>query len=175
MQFDFERSIDVLSRTPDVIEKMLKGIHADWANANEGENTWSPFDIVGHLIHGDETDWVPRMDVILSDDGDKKFKPFDRFAQFEKSKNRSMESLLGEFKIVRQKSLDELRARNLTKLDLQKVGVHPQFGEVRLEQLLATWTVHDLGHIAQIARVMAKQYTQAVGPWIEYLPVLTRK
>lgn len=174
MQFDIHKSIEILSRTPLVIETLLKGISSDWTNTNEGPETWSPYDVVGHLIHGEKTDWIPRMKLILSDKNNKTFEPFDRFAQFEESKGKSLEQLLTAFKELRQKNIVILQSSQITSSDLKKTGTHPSLGPVTLAQLLATWVAHDLGHIAQISRVMSKQYKEAVGPWRQYLPVLDR-
>ncbi|MFI5135299.1 MAG: DinB family protein, partial [Chitinophagales bacterium] len=127
-----------------------------------------------HLINGEKTDWIPRMKIILSKDGDKRFEPFDRFAQFKESKGKSLQQLIDEFKTLREKSIDELKKANLSDEDLEKTGIHPEFGTVTLKQHLSSWVVHDLGHIAQIARVMAKQYHDEVGPWKKYLTILYR-
>lgn len=174
MNFNLNNCIEILSRTPAVLDSLLGGLSDEWIHNNEGEATWSPFDIVGHLIHGDKTDWIPRMKVILSDGPDKKFDPFDRFAQFEASKGKNIRQLLDEFKALRKKNIEILKSKNLDAQDLSKTGIHPEFGEVRLEQLLATWTAHDLSHLSQITRVMARQYTREVGPWKQYLPILSR-
>ncbi len=174
MKFDLNKSIEVLERTPSVVEQMLSGISDDWVVNNEGGDSWSPYDIVGHLVHGEKTDWVVRMEVILLND-DKKFEPFDRFAQIKDSKGKTLQMLIDEFKALRKKNIVKLRLKKIDSFDLQKTGIHPAFGKVTLQQLLATWVVHDLNHIAQIARVMAKQYKTEVGPWVEYLPILTRK
>ncbi|HMQ91238.1 MAG TPA: DinB family protein [Flavilitoribacter sp.] len=175
MHFDIQHAIEILERTPAVIESLLSGISREWYAADEGENTWSPYDIVGHLIHGEKTDWIERAEIILSGQPDKTFRPFDRFAQFDNSKGKTLEQLIGEFKDLRRKNLAHLKKLAVTPGSLDRIGIHPAFGEVTLRQLLATWTVHDLGHIGQIARVMAKQYKAEVGPWIEYLPILTLK
>jgi len=172
MIFSLDKAIELLERTPDVLNTMLLGLSADWTSPNEGGDTWSPYDVIGHLIHGEQTDWLPRAEIILSESVDKTFRPFDRFAQFEDSKGKSLAQLLDEFADVRSRNLERLRAFNLTDSDLGKKGIHPVFGEVTLSQLLATWAVHDLNHIAQISRVMAKQYKNEVGPWIEYLRIL---
>jgi hypothetical protein len=174
MKFNINDAVDVLAHTPQVVEDMLRNIPNEFVMNNEGPDTWSPYDIVGHLIHGEKTDWVERMNIILSDKPDKRFIPFDRFAQFENSKGKSLEQLINEFKGLRKSSIDILKSKNITENDLKKTGIHPEFGEVTLSQLLSTWVVHDLCHIAQIARVMAKQYKANTGPWINYLPVLTR-
>jgi len=172
MNFSLSKSIEILERTPDVLITMLQNISPDWTSNNEGGETWSAYDIIGHLIHGEKTDWIPRMEIILSDKQDKKFELFDRFAQFEQSKGKSLIQLLDEFKSLRQKNIELLCSKKLTDKDLAEIGIHPAFGEITLCQLLSTWTVHDLNHIAQISRVMAKQYKTDVGPWVEYLRIL---
>jgi hypothetical protein len=172
MKFALEKSIEILERTPVVLKNMLSGLSADWVLADEGKDTWSAYDVIGHLIHGELTDWIPRLEVILSGSGERRFMAFDRFAQFTESKGKSLQELLTEFEELRTMNLSKLRERNITDKDLEKKGIHPDFGDVSLAQLLATWTVHDLTHIAQISRVMAKQYKEAVGPWIAYLRVL---
>ncbi len=172
MKFDLERSIEILERTPATLKNMLQGLSDGWTSVNEGGESWSVFDIIGHLVHGEKTDWITRTEVILSDDPEKKFEPFDRFAQFRDSKGKTLAMLLEEFTTLRKKNIEKLRSRNITAIDLEKKGVHPAFGAVSLEQLLSTWVVHDLNHIAQIARVMAKQYSAEVGPWVEYLKIL---
>ena len=174
MELDINKSIEILERTPVVIEEMLKGLSPDWVMNNEGPDTWSPYDVVGHLIHGEKTDWIPRLEIILSDKGDKKFEPFDRFAQFKESKGKKLQQLIDEFKELRKNGIEALRSKKLKEEDLDKTGIHPEFGIVTLRQLLSTWVVHDLNHIAQIARVMAKQYKQETGPWQAYLPILNR-
>lgn len=174
MEFDVNNTIEILEKTPAVLENLLGDLSDSWLTANEGPETFSPFDVVGHLIHGEKTDWVPRMELILSDKPDKTFQPFDRFAQFAESEGKTLPQLLAEFRTLREHNLETLKSKQLTAADLAKTGIHPTFGAVTLEQLLATWTVHDLGHLAQIARVMSKQYKDAVGPWVDFLPILTR-
>lgn len=151
---------------------MLHQISEDWTYQNEGPDTWSVFDVVGHLLHGEKTDWIPRATLILSDRADKTFEPFDRFAQYETSKGKNIQMLLEEFRDARKESLAELRRLNISDADLQKTGIHPTFGEVTLAQLLSTWVVHDLNHVSQIARIMAKQYKEEVGPWTAFLRIL---
>jgi uncharacterized damage-inducible protein DinB len=172
MDFNLSKSIEILQHTPDTLFALLLNISSDWTSADEGSDTWSVYDIIGHLIHGEKTDWIPRIEIILSDSKDKTFTTFDRFAQFEESKGKTFSALLAEFKSVREKNLKHLQTLHITKNDFKKTGVHPALGEVTLAQLIATWTVHDLNHIAQITRVMAKQYSSSTGPWIEYLPIL---
>ena len=172
MAFSLKRSVEILERTPDVLYTMVYGISDDWTQHNEGGETWSVFDVVGHLIHGEKPDWVTRAEIILSENPDKKFAPFDRLAQFEESKGKTLAQLLEEFKLLRKKNIERLLSKNLTEKDFDKTGIHPSFGEVKLSQLLSTWVAHDLDHISQVARVMAKQYREDVGPWIEYLKIL---
>lgn len=172
MKFNLTQAIEVLERTPLVLDTLLNGLFTEWITNNEGGDTWSPYDVVGHLIHGEKTDWSKRMEIILSEGSSKTFNSFNRFAQFEESKGKKITQLLDEFKVARQNNLSFLKSKNLTENDLTKIGIHPVFGQVTLEQLLATWVAHDLNHIAQISRVMAKQYQKEVGPWIEYLRIL---
>ena len=173
MEFKLDKAIEILERTPGAIEALLKGLSQEWIMNNEGDHTWSPYDIVGHLIHGEKTDWIVRMEIIISDNEDKTFQPFDRFAQFEQSKGKTLQQLIDEFKELRKQNIAVLISKNFNESDLNKTGIHPAFGVVTLRQLLATWVVHDLSHIAQIARVMAKQYKTEAGPWQAYLPILS--
>lgn len=162
----------ILTRTPAAIDALLRGLPPGWTSGNEGPDTWSPFDIVGHLIHGDRTDWIPRARIILEHGAARPFATFDRFAQFEAFTDRTLDSLLDEFAAVRAESLRQLASLKLVEADLDRRGTHPQLGEVTLGQLLSTWTAHDLDHVVQIARVMARQYSDAVGPWRQYLRVI---
>lgn len=171
--FDLSKSIEILERTPSVVSTMLEGLSDSWIFENEGTETWSPYDIVGHYIHGEMTDWIPRLEVILFNQ-DKNFAPFDRFAQFENSKGKTLPQLLDQFKQLREENLRTLKSIPHLEDHLNDIGIHPAFGEVTLAQLLSTWVVHDLNHIAHIARVMANQYKTDVGPWIEYLGVLKK-
>lgn len=170
--FSLSRSVEILERTPDVLTALLKNISSDWTAVNEGGETWSAYDIVGHLIHGEKTDWIPRAKIILSGKTERTFEPFDRFAQFEESNGKSMTMLLNEFKELRQQNIVYLKSVEVTEKELNLTGTHPVFGEVTLTQLLSTWVVHDLNHLAQISRVMAKQYKEDVGPWVAYLKIL---
>jgi len=167
-----EKSIEILERTPGVIQHLLDNLTDFWIHNNEGPHTWSPYDIVGHFIHGEKTDWISRIKTILEHGEEQPFEPFDRFAQFRDSTGKTLDQLLNEFQQLRSKNLEILRQLNLEKDDLNKTGIHPDLGRVTLQELIAAWTVHDLGHIRQIARVMAKQYKNEVGPWEAYLPVL---
>ena len=175
MNFNLNKSIEILTCIPKAMKTLLWDLSDEWIHANEGENTWSPYDVIGHLIHGEQTDWVPRMNIILSNKEDKTFEPFDRFAQFHNSKGKSIHYLLEEFTQLRSENLDYLKSLNLTEKELALKGTHPALGKVTLKQLLATWVAHDLGHLAQISRVMAKHYTRDVGPWYEYINILKNK
>jgi hypothetical protein len=172
--FDLAAGVAVLERTPRTLRAMLDGLPPVWADATDGPETWSPYVIVGHLIHGERTDWIPRARIILAQGANRRFTPYDRFAQFRESQGKSLAELLEEFADLRAENLATLAAWRLTEAQLALEGEHPEFGPVTLRQLLATWVAHDLGHVAQVARVMAKQYREAVGPWRAYLPVLDR-
>lgn len=174
MQFELQKSLEVLERTPAVLAQLLRGLSPEWSRYNEGPDTWSPYDVMGHLLHGEQTDWVPRARIVLEQGEGTPFPRFDRFAQFTRFKGWTLEDLLQAFAAERQKSLETVRGWQLGPAQLARRGTHPDLGTVTLAQLFATWVVHDLGHIAQITRVMAKQYGDASGPWREYLPVLTR-
>jgi hypothetical protein len=173
MDFDLDMSADILRRTPATLHTLLDGLAEPWIRGVEGPETFSPFDVVGHLIDGEETDWIPRARIILARDPTVHFEPYDRFRHRARNANRSMESLLLEFAKLRAESLEVLRAWRLAPSDLDLPGTHPSLGPVTLRQLLAAWVVHDLGHVAQVVRVMAKQYYDAAGPWVPFLPVLT--
>lgn len=172
MKFELNNAIQILERTPEVLNSYLRELDEKWINQNEGEDTWSPYDILGHFIHGEKTDWIPRTKIILEFDESKPFEPFDRFAQFSESKAKSLEELLDEFEALRKQNLIILQEMELSDEDLEKRGIHPEFGSVTLRQLLAAWVVHDLGHIRQISRAMAKQYKDEIGPWAKYLPIV---
>ena len=173
MSFSLEAVEDLLSRTPVTLRALLGGLDERWARASEGPDTFTPFDVVGHLIDGEETDWVPRARIILARDGNNRFEPYDRFRHFARNAGRTLDSLLEEFVRLRADNLAVLRGWRLTASDLELPGVHPSLGPVTLRQLLAAWVVHDLGHLAQAERVIAKQFRQQVGPWVPFLPVLT--
>ena len=153
---------------------MLDGLPSAWTDATEGGESWSPYVIVGHLIHGERADWIPRAEIILAQRASRRFAPYDRFAQFHESVGKSLADLLREFATQRVDNLTTLRAWHLTEAQLALEGEHPAFGAVTLRQLLATWVAHDLGHVAQIARVMARQHRDAIGPWRAYLPIMDR-
>ena len=172
MKFDLNKSYEILGRTPSVLRILMSDLNDDWIIHNEGPETFSPYDVIGHLIQGEKTDWRDRATMILEHGAKKAFVPFDRFAQFEESRGKSLQQLLSEFEKLRKESLSWLRSLNLTETDFDKPGMHPELGEVTLRQLLSTWVVHDLTHIAQVTRVMAKQYKEEIGPWIEYFRIL---
>lgn len=174
MDFELSTGVQVLERTPATLNQLLQGISDSWIEANEGPETWSPKDVVGHLVCGDELDWIPRARRILEHGEAVPFDPFDRFAQFERYHGWGLGALLERLASIRAENLGVLRGWNLSAEQLHHRGVHPELGVVTLEQLLATWVVHDLGHIAQITRVMSKQYSVVTGPWKKYLPILTR-
>lgn len=172
--FHLESSLEILRRTPSVLRALLVGLSPELLAANEGPETWNSLEVVGHLIHGERADWIPRAKHILEGRGDEPFQPFDRHAHLRESAEKDLESLLSEFEGTRLTSLEELEAFGLTDPDLELKGTHPEFGPVTLGQLLATWVTHDLSHLAQIARVLAKHHGKAVGPWSQYLSVLRR-
>jgi hypothetical protein len=171
--FVMDEAVAILSRTPATLDALLRGLPDGWAGANEGGETWSPFDVIGHLIQGERADWVPRAKIILEHGESRPFDRFDRFAQFEASKGRSLASLLDEFAAARRESLRELQALQVSDDQLDRRGRHPQLGVVTLRQLLATWVAHDLDHVMQISRVLARQYTDEVGPWRAFLRIVS--
>lgn len=172
MIFQIDKTIEILSQTPPTVKSLLGNLSDEWIFASEGEGKWSPFEIVGHYIHAEETDWIPRAEIILAQGANRTFEPFDRFAHLERFKDHNLSELLEIFAAMREKSIEKLRSWNLTNEQLKLRGVHPDLGECTLEQLLATWAVHDLTHIRQIVIVLAKQYTENVGEWRQYLSIL---
>jgi len=174
MEFNLNNAITVLARTPEVLRNLLQGLRDELTLGNEGGQTWSPFDVLGHLIHADRTDWVPRAQIILQFGESRAFDSFDRTAMFDQSEGKTLDNLLDEFAVARRESLAELNAMKLSADDLKKTGLHPDpaLGRVTIEQLLATWVAHDLGHLTQISRTLAKQYRDAVGPWRQYISIL---
>jgi len=171
--FVTEEAIALLSRTPSTLDTLLRGLPDGWVAAHEGGDTWSPFDVIGHLIHGERTDWMPRARIILERGETQPFETFDRLAQFEESRGRTLASLLDEFASLRANNLRDLASLQLTDAELDRRGRHPQLGVVTLRQLLATWVAHDLDHVMQIARVLARQYSDEVGPWRAYLRIIS--
>ncbi|HEX2164068.1 MAG TPA: DinB family protein [Thermoanaerobaculia bacterium] len=174
MSFDLDRGVAVLARTPAVLRDLLAGLPDAWTHADEGPETWSPFDVVGHLVDGEETDWMVRARIVLGPGPERRFEPFDRFRHLRLNRGRTLDELLDRFAELRARNLEELAAMELGPEELRRTGEHPELGPVTLEQLLATWVAHDLNHLAQIARVMAKQLRGEVGPWAQYLSILHR-
>jgi DinB superfamily len=171
--FVMDEAVAILARTPATLDALLRGLPDGWIAAHEGGASWSPFDVIGHLIHGERTDWLPRAKLIMAHGDARPFEKFDRFAQFAVSKGRTLESLLDELAALRRDNLRDLEAMRLTEEDLDRPGRHPELGPVTLRQLLATWVAHDLDHIVQISRVLAKQYSDQVGPWHAYLRIIS--
>jgi len=174
MTFTLESTLEILERTPTKLRNLLSGLTEAWIRNNEGGETWSPYDVVGHPIIGERTDWMARTKIILHAEGDKTFVPFDRFTQFQLDKSLTINDLLEEFQSLRRANLRELVDLNVTEEQLDMEGIHPELGVVTLGQLLATWAVHDLSHLAQISRVMAKQYKENVSPWSAFIGLLDR-
>ena len=172
MKYDKQKSIQILQRTPIVLTELLNGLDEEWILSNEGAQTFSPFDVVGHLIHGDRTDWPVRINLILEKGVSQSFEPYDRFAMYHESNGKTMVELLREFKRLRKKNLFWFSELHIEEDDCNKEGMHPSLGVVTLKQLLSAWVVHDLTHIAQISRVMAKQYKEEIGPWAQYFRIL---
>lgn len=172
MKYSTEQAVEVLERTPAVLQSLLAGISEEWIMNNEGPETFSPFDVLGHLIHGEKTDWTARIKVILQHGNSKPFERWDRFAQYEDSKGKSLQQLLHAFAAIRKENISWFQSLSLTEADFERKGMHPVLGEVTLRNLLSTWVVHDLTHIAQITRVMAKQYKEEMGPWPEFFRIL---
>ena len=172
MKYSINEAAQVLEKTPLVLRSLLTGLSDGWTLSNEGPDTFSPYDVLGHLIHGEKTDWVTRAKIILAFGISKPFTPWDRFAQYEESKGKTLDQLLDEFAAVRKENMQWFSSLNLTETDLDRTGMHPTLGEITLRNLLSTWVVHDLTHIAQITRVMAKQYKEEMGPWPEFFRIL---
>lgn len=172
MVFDLSEATAVLERTPAALSALLAGLPESWTRADEGPDTWSPYDVVGHLSHGERRDWIPRVKHLLACGESTPFEPFDRSAHFAAAQGRPLSALLAEFAELRARSLCDLSALRLSPEDLDRAGTHPEFGRVTLGQLLATWTVHDLGHLAQVCRAMAGRYRRDIGPWAAYLPIV---
>ncbi|CAM3803375.1 DinB family protein [Mesobacillus thioparans] len=172
MEFFMSEVIEVLERTPRVLEQYLVGLSEDWLQANEGEGTWTPSQVIGHLIDGEKYNWIPRLEIILSETDERRFPVFDRFSHLQQYHEWSIEKKIREFESLREENIGKLKLLITDKSQLEITGVHPEYGEVRARELISTWTVHDLTHIAQITRVLAKRYDQAVGPWKGYLGIL---
>lgn len=172
MQFKLPEATQILERTPAVVTQMIAAVPEGWIKATEGVGTFSCYDIVGHLIHGELTDWIPRTRIILEHGETRAFEPFDRCAQFREDQTRPIGALLDQFAFMRAENLSVLQGLHLREQDLARKGTHPEFGPVTLGQLISSWAVHDLSHISQIARVTAKQYSHEVGPWYQYTSIL---
>ena len=174
MKFQIEKAVEILLQTPETIKSLLGNLSDDWTKNSANSDSWNPFDIVGRLIHGEETDWIPRAEKIFAQGENLTFEPFDRFAQFEISKDKTLKQLLEDFAELRNKNISKLREMNLTEEELKLKGIHPELGEVTLEQLISTWAVHDLTHIKQIVTVLADKYSENVGAWKNYLSILQK-
>jgi hypothetical protein len=172
MKLDVTHAMEILGQTPFTLQRMLERLSENWTASSGDEESWGVYDVIGHLIHGEETDWIPRAEIILAQGEKRTFVPFDRTAQFNDAKNKSLDDLLIEFANLRSTNLEKLARWELTDEQFELKGIHPEFGEVNLGQLLATWVVHDLNHISQISKILAKKYDAAVGPWKEYLSIL---
>jgi hypothetical protein len=172
MSHNLDDTLSLLARTPATLNTLLRDLPESWTLRNEGENTWNAFDVVGHLVHGERADWMPRVNCILQHGEAQAFEPFDRWAQDRESKGKSLAQLLDEFASLRSENLAALCALNLQPQDLARRGLHPSLGTVTLSQLLATWAAHDMTHLHQLSRIMAWQYRENVGPWSQYLGVL---
>lgn len=174
LDFSLDEAFQILERTPAVLQEWLNGLSESWMEHNEGGDTFSPRDVLGHLIHGEKTDWIPRLRQIMEGRGDRPFEPFDRFAMRNAGNQPAISEMLDEFASLRKENLNTMGAMRLSEDDMERTGIHPDIGVVTVRQLLATWTAHDLAHLAQIARTMAKQYADAVGPWRGHLRVMDR-
>jgi hypothetical protein len=174
MKFTIDKAVEILRQTPYTLERMLGDLSDDWAASSGDRENWGPYDVIGHLIHGEETDWIARAEIILAQGEHRTFSPYDRLAQFEKSKGKPLADLITEFAHLRSANLEKLIRWQLTPKQLQLKGIHPALGEVTLSQLLATWVVHDLNHIRQVVTYMAMKYTDEVGPWEAYLSILNK-
>ena len=170
--FDISKSVEILQQTPYTLTRMLENLSPEWIESSGDRENWSPYDVIGHLIHGEETDWIPRAEIILAQGIIRIFTPYDRLAQFERSRNKTLEALLTEFAYLRNANIEKLLRWQLTSDQFELKGMHPELGEVTLEQLLATWAVHDLNHVQQIVKYLAARYSENVGPWKAYLSIL---
>ena len=172
MNFNLNKSIELLERTPDTYSILLNNSHYDWDKIDEGKGTWNGYNIIGHLIHGEKTDWIPRAEIILGSVDNKTFEPYDRFAQEKLYASQTTQGLLDEFRTLRTKNIEKLKSWNLSEQDLDKIGIHPDLGEVTLRQLISTWTIHDIAHLNQLSRVFVKHYSEDIGPWKKYTRIL---
>lgn len=175
MNFDLKEAIEILERTPQTLEQWVSGLSAAWLQCNEGEGTWNAVEVIEHLIEGEKTNWIPRLEWMIQEGEGKPFPPFDRFSHLNEKTERSMEQILSEFKTIRAANIAKLQELIKPEVHLEWTGTHPAFGTVKVRELISTWAVHDLTHIAQIVRVMAERYREDVGPWIEYLGILKKR
>lgn len=175
MNFDLKEAIEILERTPQTLEQWVSGLSASWLQCNEGEGTWNAVEVIEHLIEGEKTNWIPRLEWMIQEGEGKPFPPFDRFSHLNEKTERSMEQILSEFKTIRTANIAKLQELIKPEVHLEWTGTHPAFGTVRVRELISTWAVHDLTHIAQIVRVMAERYREDVGPWTEYLGILKKR
>ena len=174
MKFQIDHALEILDRTPATLRALLAELPAGWTSGYGGTEDWNPKDVVGHLVHGEETDWIPRAEILLRHGESRPFDPYDRLAQFERFQDRTLDELLERFAQLRRANLARLQAMKLKPEQYDLRGTHPRLGTVTLGELLATWVVHDLSHIGQITRAMAKRYRDEVGPWRAFLPALER-
>ncbi|WP_433747975.1 DinB family protein [Falsibacillus pallidus] len=174
MKFDFHEAIEILERTPGTLETLLSGLSPDWVACNEGEGTWNASQVIDHLIEGEKTNWIPRLEFLLQEGESTPFPPFDRFSHLNDAGKKSIEFKLHEFGLIRKENLAKLLSIFESGLDFEKTGTHPAFGQVKARELISTWVIHDLTHISQIVRVMAERYRTDVGPWVEYLGILKK-
>ncbi|WP_249727232.1 DinB family protein [Bacillus paralicheniformis] len=172
MNFQLEEAIEILERTPQTLSQLLTGLSSPWISCNEGEDTWNAFDVVGHLIEGEKNNWLPRIKLTVTEGATEPFPPFDRFSQLNQNDGKTMEQLLNEFADIRRANLKTLQQIIDPETDFEQTGMHPEFGIVKLREQISTWVAHDLTHISQIARVLAKRYQDDVGPWRAYLRIL---
>jgi len=174
MNFNIKEGLEILERTPQTLEYFLAGLSEEWMKSNEGEGTWNASEVIDHLIECEKVNWVPRLETILQEGENKPFPPFDRYSHLNKKTSESVEQKLLEFKKVRTHNIDKLKDQIKPELHFELTGLHPEFGSVKLRELLAAWVVHDLTHISQIVRVMANRYREDVGPWKKYLSILKK-
>ncbi|BCE04965.1 DinB family protein [Bacillus paralicheniformis] len=172
MNFQLEEAIEILERTPQTLSQLLTGLSSPWISCDEGADTWNAFDVVGHLIEGEKNNWLPRIKLIVTKGATEPFPPFDRFSQLNQNDGKTMEQLLNEFADIRRANLKTLQQIIDPETDFEQTGMHPEFGIVKLREQISTWVAHDLTHISQIARVLAKRYQDDVGPWRAYLRIL---
>jgi len=175
MHFNIDEAIEVLERTPQTLEYFLSGLSDGWLQCNEGEGTWNAIEVLDHLIEGEKYNWIPRLEFILQENSNKPFPPFDRFSHLKDKFSLSIDEKFRAFKALRMQNISKLKSIIESELALELEGSHPEFGPVKVRELLSTWVVHDLTHISQIVRVMAERYREDVGPWKVYLGILKKR